>query len=279
MSDMPPQPTPSPTNTPTPTRARIPGPLDLLLPTRCAGCARPGAACCPRCLDRIPLRLDETPVPLTAGDVLGVSAATDYAGVARRLLLAYKETDRLDLAPLLGGLLAPAVLGAALRRAPPVRTGGGAPVRLGSFRLELVPVPSRRRSRRRRGADLVLLLARAAAARLRAHGWSVQVTPVLRHTGNGVDQVGLDRRQRARNAAASLQARPGHGTTGTPRSGTLVLVVDDILTTGATVREAVRALAAAGHPVAGAAVVAATPLPGDDAPGWVTPLLRSDPEG
>jgi predicted amidophosphoribosyltransferase len=65
------------------------------------------------------------------------------------------------------------------------------------------------------------------------------------------DSAGLDARSRAENLAGVFAARQA------PVS-TAAIVVDDIVTTGATLREAVRTLAEAGWPVLGAAVVAAT---------------------
>ena len=60
--------------------------------------------------------------------------------------------------------------------------------------------------------------------------------------------------QRAANRRASMSVRA--------RAPRTVLLVDDIITTGATLSEASRALQQAGHTVLGAAVVAATPRTG-----------------
>jgi predicted amidophosphoribosyltransferase len=181
-------------------------------------------------------------VPLGIGGVLSVASATPYAGACRRLLLACKEHGRAELAPTLADLLARAVAGAALR-------GGVRPGRT----VRMVPIPSRTRNRRARGADLGLELACAAAAALRARGWVVRVTTDLRHCRDSADQAGLSRSERAHNLEGTLAAARARRP-----DGSVLVLVDDILTTGATLREAARALRIGGHTVAGAATVATT---------------------
>ena len=112
----------------------------------------------------------------------------------------------------------------------------------------LVPVPSTRAAAAARGGDHVLRLARRAGA---ATGRpAVRALTLCRAVA---DSAGLDTAQRAVNLAGAMAAaRP-------VRSGAPAIVVDDITTTGATLREAQRALRAAGWTVRGAAVVAATP--------------------
>ncbi|TAM90874.1 MAG: ComF family protein [Jatrophihabitans sp.] len=166
------------------------------------------------------------PVPALEGRV---RAAGAYAGGLRTALLAYKERGRRELALPLGMLLATAL---------PPEPGG----------CVLVPVPSRPAAARARGGDHVLRLARVAA---RESGMPVR--PALRLGRAVADSARLTRAQRRSNLAGAMAAEPAPGAT--------ALVIDDIVTTGATLREAVRALRAAGWPVAGAAVVAATPSP------------------
>ena len=98
--------------------------------------------------------------------------------------------------------------------------------------LSVVPAPTRRSAARRRGGDPVTRIATAAA------GPAVTVAPVLRTAGGVRDSVGLSSAARQRNIAGRVRllAVP---------SGE-VLVVDDIVTTGATAAEAVRVLAAGG---------------------------------
>jgi predicted amidophosphoribosyltransferase len=164
-------------------------------------------------------------------------AAGSYDPVPRRLLTAFKERRRRSLGTMLGRRLGAAV--AALV----VDTRAAGP-------LVLAPVPSRRAAARSRPYDAVGILAEVAAESLVAAGVPTRTVHVLHHRRDVADQAGLSRSSRERNLAGALA--------GTRVDGALVVVVDDIVTTGATVAESVRALCAVGCAVLGAAAVAAT---------------------
>jgi predicted amidophosphoribosyltransferase len=199
--------------------------VDLVLPGDCAGCGVPVHPWCPAC--RADLGPPTRPHLPDGPDVV---AAGRYTGPLRSALLRYKERGRRDLAGPLGALLA-AVLDDAVGATP----------------VALVPAPSRPAAARERGGDHVARLCRAVAARRPG----VRVVRPLRLARRARDSVGLDAEQRAANLAGRVRVRPGM-----PRgfgTGT-VLLVDDVVTTGATVRACHDALAAAGVEV-GAAVV------------------------
>ncbi|PPK97821.1 putative amidophosphoribosyltransferase [Kineococcus xinjiangensis] len=207
---------------------------DLVWAAHCAGCGAEGTPWCRRCAGELagpPLR-----AVLPGGWPL--LAAAGYRGAARGLLLAVKEGGRSELRPAAAEPLARVVEVAGRDLDGPE---GGA--------WELVPVPSRWASRRRRGGDLVADLAARAAATARARGAAVRVRRGLVLRRRVRDQAGLDRAGRAANLAGALRwvgpVPPGP-----------CLVVDDVVTTGATALEAVRALRAAGADVR--AVVALT---------------------
>ncbi|MBA2463902.1 MAG: ComF family protein [Nocardioidaceae bacterium] len=184
-------------------------------------------------------------------------AGGEYDGALKRLVNAHKEEQVLALAAPLGEVLAAVV-------SDLVGVSG-----LAGLPVLLVPVPSRHSVVRGRGHDPVLRMTRRAASTLRRRGTPAAVSRLLRPTRKVADQAGLGAQQRAANLAGALRAARGParavrgpasraaGTTGHAESAAVV-VVDDVLTTGATAREAQRALEAMGWEVAGVAVVAAT---------------------
>ena len=238
-------------------RAVVAALVDLAIPSACAGCTTPGRWLCARCamaLRGSARQVRPTPAPPGLPPVFAVA---DYAGAARRLIVAHKEHHRLELAAPLGAALGAAVRGLlrpAGQRSPPAATATGpASVPI------LVPVPSRRATVRQRGHDPLLRMATVAAT-VAAAGVGARVEPLpvvalLRHRRRVADQAGLGAAERAANLAGALEVHPRR-LAGV--RGRTVVVVDDVLTTGATLAEATRALTAAGAHVVGAAVVAAT---------------------
>jgi predicted amidophosphoribosyltransferase len=214
------------------TTGRVPGEalLDawaVLMPTECSGCGIPDRALCPACT----AGLRATPRPADRED-LTIWSAVEYTDVVGRVLVAFKDGGRTDAAAPLGAALGSAIA-AALAAEEPGRGG-----------IELVTVPSSRRARRARGFHPVDLLLRRAGLR------SVRLlTP--RKAVAVADQVGLGREQRLDNRRDTLVA-------GRSLDGHRILLVDDIVTTGATLLEARRAVIAAGGVVLGAATVAET---------------------
>ncbi|WP_158892491.1 ComF family protein [Amycolatopsis anabasis] len=206
--------------------------LDLLLPPNCAGCGALGAPCCRDCL-----AVWEAPGPVPRGPaaaaVPAVYALARYRGTARRLVLAYKERGRRDLAAPLGAALAAALPGLPEIRAAPDEAWW------------LVPVPSRKPAARLRGGQHVLRLARACAATLAAAGHPARVAPALALSSRARDAVGLDRAQRAANLTGRLRLEPR----GLPPPATPVILLDDVITTGATASLCGRILSENGFPV------------------------------
>ncbi|WP_189636232.1 ComF family protein [Arthrobacter sp. NamB2] len=207
---------------------------------------------------------------------LPVIAAGRYGRAVSVVLLAYKNHGHVDLAP----PVAAALVGALHHAVPAFRTG-----RTGAESVLVVPVPTRASSRRRRGYDPLMLL----LSRLKRSGHlpaGTELVPAVRHRplparlasavgcGGGASgartalaaafsavgggQKGLGRRRRRMNVLHSMEpsprARPAV-------AGRDCLIVDDVLTTGATIAEVHRVLVASGARVLGAVVIAATAAP------------------
>lgn len=232
----------------------------LVAPRQCP-CGQDDAWLCPRCaalLQAAPCRVDaccdalqrltaarvreesRDGITLPAGvdhtPLLPVLALGEYGGDLQRLVLAWKNGGMLHLVSRIAPALAPAV----------AQLAEGA----GIEQPVLVPVPSRRRARLRRGedhtAELVRELERAGAGRallLRAH-------PTTSQEGQGA-------RQR-RTRRVQLDGGRARRTAG---QGAPVVIIDDVVTTGSTLRGMHEALTDAGHQVLGAVVIAAARLP------------------
>jgi predicted amidophosphoribosyltransferase len=229
------------TSVPSPGRRWLAAAGDLLLGARCHGCDGAWWGVCPGCRAELAGRRPRPtrPDPCPEGFPRTVASST-YDPVLRGLVNAHKERQALGLTPLLGERLAASVAALlALRGFDPDRP------------LVLVPVPSAARAVRERGFDATAAMARAAARRLRP-GHRVAVAVLLAQAPGVRDQSGLDARARRANLAGAFRLRRR------PRLDTPVVLVDDLVTTGASLTEAARTLHRAGAVVLGAATVAAT---------------------
>ncbi|WP_091705176.1 ComF family protein [Microbacterium sp. cf046] len=194
--------------------------LALVLPVACAGCDEPDVPLCPTCAGQL------RPQPARRALTVTVWSGLPFHGVTARVVRALKEDGRTGLARELAPALRAAVDAAAGDRRDVV----------------VVPVPTSRAAFRRRGYRVVELVARRAGLR---------TARLLLTARRAADQRGLGRAERRRNVAHTLRARAVEGLR--------VVVIDDVVTTGATLDEAVRALREGGADVIGAAAIAATP--------------------
>ncbi|MHA7275025.1 ComF family protein [Arthrobacter sp. HLT1-21] len=251
----------------------------LVFPADCAVCGASAAPLCPGCLREIRKAtvqpfgaeggapaLPQALMPgVTApasgfGDPLPVTAAGHYRSSLARLLLAYKNHHRTAV----GRPLQTALAGALHTAVAELRERGAA------TQILLVPVPAKASSMRRRGYDPLGLLLDGLARRGELPAGSrparlVGYRGVARsaalalagHRRRPQLQKGLGLAQRRANVRFTMTVRSRRD----PIPGAVCLVVDDVLTTGATIAEVTRVLRLHGAHVAGAAVVAATEPP------------------
>jgi ComF family protein len=225
--------------------------LDLALPPRCAACDLPAwssQGLCALCAARVPPPVArcrrcgrptgpfarQAPCARCTDDdrrLDGVVAAHDYAGVARDLVLALKFRGRAPAALLLGRAVAERI------------RAYGVPGDL------VVPVPLSGRRRRQRGYDQAVLLARVVGREL---GLDTDVR-ALRRRRHTPPQVGLSRSRRRRGPRGAFRARRSRV------RGRSVLLVDDVLTSGATAGACAVALRRAGTASVVAAVACRAP--------------------
>jgi len=237
--------------------------VDLVLPGGCAGCGVSSrSAVCPDCaleLRRTPELHRPRPLPPGLPPCL---AGGDYAGPVREMLLAYKERGRRGLAAPLGDRL-----GAVVRAGWVGEAWAGQGYRVGDAPVALVPVPGTAAAIRSRHGDHMVRLAQQAVRFLDRSGVAAAVASPLRALPKK-DSSHLDRDQRAAAARTAFAVRSGlfshvrlEALRAVADQGAVVLV-DDILTTGATLAAVAGVLRDAGIPVAFAATIVATRLHG-----------------
>ncbi len=211
--------------------------LDLAFPASCAGCGREGEPICAACLPALDARLDLPPgVPLglpadVPDSLLQVEWCAPFAGVVRDALHQLKYSGERRLAGPLGDAIA--------RRW--ARAGAGGDL--------LVPVPVHRDRAAQRGYDQAVLLAIAAG---RTSG--LPVVDALERWQATTAQFQLDRRARATNVEGAFRPRSDDALEVV--RGRWVVLVDDVMTTGATLSACASVLLAGGALAISAVTVA-----------------------
>lgn len=203
----------------------LPALSELIFPSRCLGCRQLGIGICSTCRASWHPHIYRTFI--AAGDFsFPVYSAVAYSHVAQKVLLGAKESALHDADRLLLQALSHS---------------------LAYFYSEigiadLVPIPSRKANTRKRGRDFILEQTHAISRSPR-----VQVRAILSHSRKVKDQTTLNSRLRELNLSQSMSCANQEDSSNIP-----VIIIDDLVTSGATLREAGRALHSAGYTVIGA---------------------------
>lgn len=209
--------------------------LDLVLPLECGGCGAPSTRWCDTCARELAVNPDQPHVVTPRVDPgVPVLALGRYAGARRQAIVNMKDRGRADLIQPLARALAIGV--------HRMFTWG-----LLDIPLTIVPAPTRRAAARKRGGDPVTRMSEAAS---KNHP-DMAVVQALRIKALARDSAGLGTAEREHNIIGRVRLIKR------PPARTDVLLVDDIVTTGATARESVRVLRTAGVQVAAVLTIAA----------------------
>lgn len=193
--------------------------LDVVLPTPCVICSKLGAPLCKQCSDNFQLHFSQ----MELSGVSGI-ALCDYSPEAALVINNLKEKGITSLAPFIA-MFAKRNWPQELRRAI------------------LVPVPSSPANSKKRGFSHTALISKAIARQIPG----IRTRELLRSQGKRLDQVGLSPKQRFENLTGAFRAQTrGFHTPNRP-----IVLVDDVITSGATMSEAIRCLRVCGLEVTG----------------------------
>ena len=203
---------------------------ELIFPSRCIGCSQLGISICSTCRKSWHSHIYQRNINVLDRSYPVISAI-EYSPIASRVLLRAKEANQEAADQLLINAVSHA-LRYFLRN-----FGFG----------DLVAIPSRRSATRKRGRDFMQEITDSVAK-----SESIKSLQILQHQRAVRDQSQLNSQQRSRNIAGAYST--SYKLAEALDSGNIgpLIIVDDLVTTGATLTEAIRALRTAGFPVLGA---------------------------
>lgn len=203
---------------------------ELIFPSRCIGCSQLGISICSLCRKSWHPHIYFRELSIL-GETYPVISAVQYSPIASNVLLSAKESN-LSAAD---NLLIKAISHSLIFFTK--KYGGG----------DLVGIPSRKSATRKRGRNFMVEITDSIAA-----DHAVNSLDILQHTRSISDQSQLDAEHRARNLAGAFTASLNSSQLASCGNTRPLIIVDDLITTGATLAEAIRALRTAGFVVIGA---------------------------
>ena len=204
---------------------------EIIFPSRCIGCTRLGISICSECRKQWHPHIYQREINWN-GENFPVLSAIQYSPIASRVLLSAKESQIRAADQLI-------VNGVVHSLNTFVKRYGSA---------TLVPVPSRKSANRKRGRNFLQEITSQVAAEVGLSSHSL-----LTHSRKVRDQSRLNIADRSENLSRAFSiARELTAQLSAGNTGPAIIVIDDLITTGATLSEAIRALRTAGFTVLGA---------------------------
>jgi predicted amidophosphoribosyltransferase len=204
---------------------------EIIFPSRCIGCSRLGISICSECRKQWHPHFYHRAINFN-GEVFPVFSAIQYSPIASRVLLSAKESQLKAADQLIvNGIVHPLKL--FINRYGPAT---------------LISIPSRKSANRKRGRNFLQEITAAVALEV-----DLPYQSPLTHIRKVRDQSQLNLVDRSENISGAFSVAPDFmSQICAGNTGPKIIVIDDLITTGATLAEAIRALRTAGFTVLGA---------------------------
>lgn len=207
---------------------------ELIFPSRCVACGELGLSLCSKCCKSWSPHFYLTHIGRDSITELKVISSIIYSSVAQKIILGAKESHLQECDRLLSEAITHSLRRFLTYASPDY----------------LIPIPSRKSAARLRGRQFIADIAEDGS-----RIFDIPIANPLTHCRSVKDQSGLHLGERWNNLEGAFVVKREHGLRGS------VLLIDDLVTTGATLCEAARALRYAGIKVIGAVTAAlAQPL-------------------
>jgi ComF family protein len=220
--------------------------FQLVWPLNCAGCGAPDYHVCPQCLDLLDYQAQN--VAVTVDSKVPIYAIHRYDSAVRNLVLGFKNADRADLEDFFQKLIQLDVK-TWLQDFPELNQT--------SQKLVIVPAPSTTKSQIARSTNPTRTLAIGVERALSQvpNPPETQIVNLLLQK-KGTKQENLTYRERSRNKVGTIQMNKVKKKQLLQANYRKVILVDDVLTTGSTVRECVQITEENGFNVVAVMVIA-----------------------